>query len=57
MRELNIRCLIATDLAGRGLDLPDVRVVIEIDKAIDAKEETHRKGRACRYWGNNGVFI
>jgi len=28
MRQLNLRCLICTDVAARGVDLPDVRVVI-----------------------------
>ena len=57
MKELGIRCLVATDLAGRGLDLPDVRVVVELDPASSHREEEHRAGRACRYWGNKGLVI
>ncbi len=57
MRQLNLRCLICTDVAARGVDLPDVRVVIQFDPAYNDDEMQHRQGRACRFWGNSGAIV
>lgn len=42
------RVLVATDIAGRGIDLPEVRVVIHADVATTAEEHIHRSGRTAR---------
>ena len=42
MRQLSLRCLICTDIAARGIDLPDVRVVIQFDPAYTSEEQQHR---------------
>lgn len=40
--------LIATDVASRGLDIPDVTVVVNFDAAKNMDSHVHRVGRAGR---------
>lgn len=40
--------LFATDVAARGLDLPDVDVVVQYDPPTDPKQYSHRAGRTAR---------
>ncbi|GGR57956.1 RNA helicase [Deinococcus seoulensis] len=48
LREGKSRVLIATDIAGRGIDLPEVRLVIHMDIASTAEDHVHRSGRTAR---------
>ena len=48
LREGKSRVLIATDIAGRGIDLPEVRIVIHMDVAATAEDHVHRSGRTAR---------
>ncbi|KAJ5467492.1 HelicaseC-terminal [Penicillium sp. IBT 31633x] len=48
--------LVATDLAGRGIDVPDVSLVINFNMAGSIESYTHRIGRTGRA-GKSGVAI
>lgn len=48
LREGKSRILIATDIAGRGIDLPEVRLVIHMDISSTAENHVHRSGRTAR---------
>ena len=48
--------LIATDVASRGLDLPNLDLVIEYDPAFSADDHLHRIGRTARL-GRDGRAI
>ena len=41
-------CLVATDVAARGIHVDDVDVVLHFDPPADAKDYTHRSGRTGR---------
>lgn len=52
--EVNV--LIATDVAARGLHIPDVNLVVNFDLPTDAEDYVHRIGRTGRA-GASGVAI
>lgn len=41
-------CLITTDVAARGLDLPGVDVIVQADAPHDPEDYVHRAGRTAR---------
>jgi ATP-dependent RNA helicase DeaD len=51
-----IDVLIATDVAARGLDIPDVSMVMNFDIPMDAESYTHRIGRTGRM-GKRGEAV
>ena len=51
-----IKCLVATDVAARGIHVDDVDVVIHYDPPSDAKTYVHRSGRTARV-GKSGVVV
>jgi ATP-dependent RNA helicase RhlE len=51
-----VRVLVATDIAARGIDVPDITHVINFDLPDDAENYVHRVGRTGRN-GASGVAI
>ncbi|MBI00156.1 MAG: RNA helicase [Acidimicrobiaceae bacterium] len=51
-----IQCLVATDVAARGIHVDDVNVVIHYDPPSDAKTYVHRSGRTARA-GESGMVV
>ena len=47
-RRGTVTTLIATDVAARGLDIPNVTTVVHVDPPIDPETYTHRSGRTGR---------
>ncbi|PTB46885.1 mRNA splicing protein prp28 [Trichoderma asperellum] len=56
VRSGQTQVLVATDLAGRGIDVPDVSLVINFNMATNIESYTHRIGRTGRA-GKSGVAI
>ena len=55
-REEKFNVLVATDVAGRGIDVPDVALVINYDMPNAIEHYTHRIGRTARA-GRTGTAI
>ena len=55
-RDLQLRCLVTTDLVSRGLDVPNVNIVINLDMAHDPETFVHRVGRVGRF-GTDGFSV
>jgi ATP-dependent RNA helicase DeaD len=56
LRDGRARVLVATDVAARGLDLPDVGLIIQADLPQNAEVLQHRNGRTGRA-GRKGVAV
>lgn len=55
-REGKVKCLIATDVAARGIDIPEVDLVIQCEPPEKSEDYVHRSGRTGRA-GRSGVCI
>ena len=55
-KEGKFQVLVATDVASRGLDMPDVELVIQIEPPKDTESYIHRAGRTARA-GKHGTCI
>ncbi|KAK9377541.1 P-loop containing nucleoside triphosphate hydrolase protein [Lipomyces chichibuensis] len=56
LRDGEADALVATDLAGRGIDVPDVSLVLNFNMAKNIEDYTHRIGRTGRA-GKSGVAM
>ncbi|MFY7863818.1 DEAD/DEAH box helicase [Roseateles sp.] len=56
LKNSEIQVLVATDIAARGLDIPDLPVVLNYDLPRSTADYTHRIGRTGRA-GQSGVAI
>ncbi|MCY0856030.1 DEAD/DEAH box helicase [Cupriavidus sp. D39] len=56
LRRGNLRILVATDVAARGIDVPDITHVVNFDLPKQAEDYVHRIGRTGRA-GRSGVAI
>ena len=50
-------CLVCTDLAARGLDIPDIGYVIHYQFPNNKEEFTHRNGRTARMEKQGEVYL
>jgi ATP-dependent RNA helicase DeaD len=55
-RDGRTEVLVATDVAARGLDIPDVAIVVNFDIPPDPEYYVHRIGRTGRF-GRSGVAV
>lgn len=55
-KEKKFQVLVATDVASRGLDIPSVDLVIQVEPPKDAETYIHRSGRTARA-GRSGTCI
>lgn len=49
--------LIATDLAARGIDVPEIKYIIHYQLPPHAHEFTHRNGRTARMFNDGTAFV
>jgi superfamily II DNA/RNA helicase len=55
-RNKEVRVLVATDVASRGIDIPGLPLVINYDLPYEYPDYVHRAGRTARA-GNSGLVI
>jgi superfamily II DNA/RNA helicase len=51
-----ISVLVSSDLASRGLDIPDISHIVELDVPFNSDAYIHRAGRTARA-GKHGVMV
>ncbi|MFT5891875.1 MAG: ATP-independent RNA helicase DbpA [Dokdonia sp.] len=49
--------LLATDLAARGIDIPDIKFIIHYHLPVREEEFTHRNGRTARMHNDGAAYI
>jgi ATP-dependent RNA helicase DDX21 len=55
-REGKFNVLVATDVASRGLDIPNVDLIVQLEPPKDVESYIHRSGRTARA-GKEGICI
>src|SRR5690606_13658854 len=55
-REGRLKLLVASDVAARGLDIPDVSHVFNFDVPVSAEDYVHRSGRTARAGRSGKAF-
>jgi superfamily II DNA/RNA helicase len=56
-RNGTIRLIIATDLAARGLDVPEIKFIIHYHLPLKPEEFTHRNGRTARMHKEGTAYV
>lgn len=56
-RNGSVNCLITTDLAARGLDIPEMKHVIHYHLPLQAHEFVHRNGRTARMHASGTSYL
>lgn len=51
------RLIVATDLAARGIDIPEIRFIIHFQLPQRAHEFTHRNGRTARMFNDGTAYV
>ncbi|MEP0265162.1 DEAD/DEAH box helicase [Dokdonia sp.] len=49
--------LLATDLAARGIDVPDIKFIIHYHLPVRVEEFTHRNGRTARMHNEGAAYV
>ena len=49
--------LLATDLAARGIDIPDIKFIIHYHLPVREEEFTHRNGRTARMHNDGAAYV
>lgn len=49
--------MVATDLASRGLDIPEIDAVVHYHQALEKETWTHRNGRTARQGAQGSVYV
>ncbi|PST81987.1 helicase [Pedobacter yulinensis] len=56
-RNGSVRILVTTDLAARGLDIPEVGAVVHYQMPVNREAFTHRNGRTARMSASGTVYL
>lgn len=51
------KLIIATDLAARGIDIPEMKFIIHYQLPLKSQEFTHRNGRTARVDNNGTAYV
>jgi superfamily II DNA/RNA helicase len=51
------RLIVATDLAARGIDVPEIKFIIHFQLPLKEHEFTHRNGRTARMFNDGTAYI
>ena len=57
LRQGSARVLVTTDLAARGLDIPEVRHIIHWDMPRNEEDFRHRNGRTARMQASGAAYL
>ena len=56
LKDKSLPFLISTDVAARGLDIPHVKFIINLEPPLYSESYIHRMGRSARHDNNGSVF-
>ena len=57
LRNQSVRLLVATDLAARGLDIPEIETIIHYQLPLTEDSMIHRNGRTARMQASGTVYF